>query len=131
MRNGILRPLAVAVVLSVIPGFALAKPASQSAVMNACNDTPACSMQSCRGGQAEAGGCVQGCSPAVCFKCNGKTCVQTRGLGGKPVAGGSLGGILKNAPPGSTSSSNAGNKPVSGTTVRGTAPVSQSAGHQR
>jgi hypothetical protein len=115
MRKRILRPLAVAVVLSVVPGFALAKQASQSAVLGACARTEGCVAQGCGGGAPKAGGCVQGCSPTVCFKCNGKTCVSTRGLGGKPVPGGGLGGILKNAPPGSTSSSNAGNRPVNNT----------------
>jgi hypothetical protein len=59
--------------------------------------------------------------------CTKGKCTQTRD--GKPVpGGGNLSGILKNAPIGGTSSSNAGNKPVNETPGRNTEPVNERVG---
>ena len=126
MRFRILGFLAVAAVLSVMSGFSQAtgKGASLGAVLDACLNTPGCNTVLCNPPKE---GCLQGCSPVVCFSCKNNKCVATRSLGGKPISGGSLGGILKNAPPG-TASSKAGNKPVNETPVRGTEPATERAG---
>jgi hypothetical protein len=120
--------LAVAAVLSVTSSFALAKGkgggASYGDVLQACVDTPGCQMNNCNPPKS---GCGQGCSPVTCFSCKNNKCVATRGLGGKPT-GGSLSGILKNAPIRGTSSSNAGNKPVNETPTRNMEPVTERAG---
>ena len=120
--------LAVVAVLSVMTGFALAKGkgggASYGDVLQACVNTPGCQMNNCDPPKA---GCGNGCSPVTCFSCKNNKCVATRGLGGRPIPGGSLSGILKNAPPG-TASSNARNKPVNETPTRNTEPVTERVG---
>lgn len=119
MRNGVLGLLIAVGVISLAPGFVEAKGVSQSAVLGACTRTAGCQMTGCNGGSVTNTGCVQGCSPNACFKCNKGKCVQTRGLGGKPVAGGgNLTGIRDNAPTGNTVSST-GSKPVDVTPAPG------------
>ena len=72
MRYKILRPLAVAVVLSTMPGFALAMQsgASQSSVVRACQRTASCITLSC------GKNCIFGCTSNVCFKCTQGWCVS-------------------------------------------------------
>jgi hypothetical protein len=117
----ILRLVAFAVVLSTMPGFALAMQsgASQTAVVLACKHA-GCAIYRC------GGGCIWGCGTYVCFRCRNGWCVQTDRTG-KPIRGGSLSGILKNAPPGAASS-NAGNKPVNETPTRNTEPITERVG---
>jgi hypothetical protein len=118
----ILRLVAAAVILSTMPGFALARQSgtSQSSVLHACG-AARCAIFPC--GKR----CIVGCSVNVCFKCHGGWCVPWDRVAGKPIAGGNLNGILKNAPPGAASS-NAGNKPVNETPVRATEPVTERVG---
>jgi hypothetical protein len=72
------------------------KGTSQQSVFQACNRTNGC-FYSCT-----KEGCA-GCSPTVCFRCVAKICYPVRSSG-KPIpGGGSLGSILKNAPPGPAS----------------------------
>jgi hypothetical protein len=118
----ILRLVAFAVVLSTMPGFALARQsgASQSVVIPACKRTPSCAYLCGKG-------TCYGCSEFACFSCTHGWCTPARSRGGKPIRGGNLNGILKNAPPGAASS-NAGNKPVNETPTRNTAPITGRAG---
>ena len=105
-----------------MPGFALAMQsgASQTAVLLACRHA-GCAIFRC------GPGCIVGCSAVVCFKCHSGWCVNWDRVAGKPIRGGNLNGILKNAPPGAASS-NAGNKPVNETPTRNTEPVTERVG---